>query len=171
MVILNLKAFFITITIIITECHSEKSRNSRDYGIVEKSEDVTVQTGEEFYVFCRGSDGGDLFSNDDWKTCQWRRESDQRSCRYEYKCIGDYCDYGIGQFYVESNCDQDLEDLLFKGDDPNVANQICGIRVPNAGAEDDSKWTCIIQQCLLASCGQDVGNGVFVQDSVNVHVV
>lgn len=141
----------------------------RNWGIVDSSQDQYVHVGQTISLYCRvGGDG--ITENDDWKTCIWRREIDGAKCQIYYRCDGGLCGIGVGDFTQVLTCDTPLNDVSFYGDDPNIGNKMCGINIPRAGYEDDSPWTCVIEECDLVGCGTSDGNGEFSQATIEVYV-
>merc|ERR1712223_242224 len=123
------------------------------------TEDQQVNVGESFEVSCHVTGG--FVENKNWKHCVWTREADQASCTFTYlKPNGE-------DWQVQKECDPGLSDINFRGDDPNVANLLCGMDVAGADALDNGGWTCSIEQCATAGiisggCAEEEGVGNYI---------
>ncbi|CAB4066124.1 unnamed protein product [Lepeophtheirus salmonis] len=56
----------------------------------------------------------------------------------------------------------------FFGQDPNVSNTLCGIKIQRASQRDEGTWTCSITQCAIRGC--DAASDTTVEGTVQVNV-
>ena len=160
----------IILTLFFNFVASSPPQLSRDFYFSEKVPDVEINAGEDFDLYVRTSDGGDILANDDWKTCTWTRRSDRKKCKYNYICEGVFCQMGAGDWKVTKYCDYELNDVLFFGDIPDEANTLCGVKVQHSGLEDHGDWTVSVEECQLTGCWEPHGNGIIIKYTVQVTV-
>lgn len=118
------------------------------------------------------SDADNEEGNDDWKFCTWTRLKDNAYCKFTYECEGLFCDIGVGDFSIRTECSVQLMNRIsYNGEDPNQHNRVCGLLIKQVAAEDTSVWTIEAEECKISGCGSAGGNGFIISSSVNVTVV
>lgn len=127
--------------------------------------------GATAWLQAKVTDNGAVEDNDDWKVCVWRRESDGSTCRFDYVCEGFLCGIGSGDFHIEQECDRALQDVEYIGEDPNLHNRVCGLKVPNMDSLDNSIWTVEVEECFVTGCGGEEGNGKVLRHSSQQTVI
>ena len=126
---------------------------------------ATVYEGDPIHLFChvkahRG--------NTNWKTCKWTRESDGPSCLYTYN-------KEEWAWNVTPLCSPIIKDstfwtaTLWEHEGKKGRNQFCGIFIPFALPDDNSKWRCELEQCKNFDC--TTGNGNFAKATIDVQVI
>jgi len=128
-------------------------------------------SGATAWLQAKVTDNGAVEDNDDWKVCIWRRESDGSTCRFDYVCEGFLCSIGSGDFHVEQECDRALQDVEYIGEDPNLHNRVCGLKIPNMDSLDNSVWTVEVEECFVTGCGGEQGNGKVLRHSSQQTVI
>jgi len=131
----------------------------------------TYKTGAPAYLSVKVTDNGAVDENDDWKFCTWRRMRDNADCRFSYNCVGSFCDIGVGDFTISTDCSQALANrVAFFGEDPNVENHVCGLQIKNVLPEDSGDWRVMVEECRVTGCGTSDGNGNIIETTVNIVV-
>jgi len=134
--------------------------------------DQDVMEGDDITLMCRSAKAiTDVASNANWKTCLWQREHDSNYCLMEYKCKENcHSILHSAVWEVTTTCEPGLKDVIYFGSDPNVENHICGIVVPNASPEDNSTWTCDLQECATVGGCQMTNGGTHAKATMKVTV-
>jgi len=134
--------------------------------------DQDVLEGDDITLMCRSAKAiTDVTSNANWKSCLWQREHDSSFCLMEYKCKENcHSIFHSAVWEVTTTCEPALKDVTYFGSDPNAENHICGIIVPNAKPEDNSTWTCDLQECATMGGCQMANGGAHAKASMKVTV-
>jgi len=141
------------------------------WAIKSHSPDQDVLLGQSITLMCRAEDFG-VTANGNWKTCLWRREGDGVDCLMEYKCVKHCGSLIFSEVWgVDVNCEAGLKDATYFGSDPNTESHICGLVIPKAGPEDNTRWTCNLEECkTIGGCHARIGSGTYAVAHMNVTV-
>uniref|UniRef100_A0A0K2U8X8 Ig-like domain-containing protein n=1 Tax=Lepeophtheirus salmonis TaxID=72036 RepID=A0A0K2U8X8_LEPSM len=160
--------FILSAHVLISESADLSNPLNRGFYIEDISEHQSIRLGSPFELFCNVTDGGSITENRDWKYCTWTRNRDGHKCKSTYVCKGQLCSIGIGTYSVVTRCDYELQSTEFFGQDPNVSNTLCGIKIQRASQRDEGTWTCSITQCAIRGC--DAASDTTVEGTVQVNV-